>query len=113
MSTVQDKKRRVRSVEKVSYSLLKRMPPILAVEVEGWVDGPAWTAPELRPLSSDEPTRGGLLELEFVAAPPSETRHAATQPVRAELYWREDVEAIEGVKIYAANNDKTTLFGGR
>lgn len=89
------------------------MPPILAVEAEGWVDGPGWTAPELRPLSPGESPRGGLLELEFVATPPFEPRRRAPQPVRAELYWRDDVEAIEGITVHAAADNKTTVFGRR
>src|SRR5882724_1732767 len=109
MSDAQGNKRRIRSIEKVRYSLLKRFPPILVIEVDGWVDGMGWTSPELRLLSSVDRFERRFLELEFVATPPSETSVKEAQPLRAQLAWQDNVDKIEGIKVYSATEEKTTV----
>jgi hypothetical protein len=65
---------RIYSVEKVHVEALigiPENPPIIAVSAEGWVPTSGWSHPDLTPWVYIVPPKDGILDLDFVATPPT------------------------------------------
>jgi hypothetical protein len=65
---------RVYSTEKVHCEQLKGVPqnpPVIAVFAQGWVPTAGWTHADLAPWTYVDSPKEGILDLDFVAAPPT------------------------------------------
>lgn len=63
---------RVYSVEEVRVEkLIPENPPAISVSVHGWVATSGWTHPDLAPWMYIDAPKDGILDLDFVADPPT------------------------------------------
>ncbi|KAB7613629.1 hypothetical protein F9L33_09630 [Amylibacter sp. SFDW26] len=100
---------RLFSISSIELALLKSNPPQLSITVAGLATTSGWSNPELKPmekvLSAD-----GILDLDFVAEPPSGIALQALTPIVASVIWEDDVERLIGVKVYSRSGDQVQLL---
>ncbi len=101
----------IHSVETVQYSFLKRFPPILVISADGWVATRAWSLPELRPATAQEPSRKGTLELAFVFKGPGGVEEKSLQPIHADLELQDRPETVLKITVRSATNQITRMVG--
>jgi hypothetical protein len=103
---------RVYSVETVEVEFLMVIPenpPAIAVSAEGWVVTSGWTHPDLAPWMYIAPPKDGILDLDFVATPPtglvlevfSRIRVVKTFPIPA---W------LRGVRVHSSTNSVEAML---
>ena len=65
---------RIYSVDKVRVEgliVIPKNPPAITVSAEGWVPTTGWSHPDLAPRVYIVPPKDGILDLDFVATPPT------------------------------------------
>jgi hypothetical protein len=65
---------RVYSVEEVhveALMVIPENPPAISVSARGWVPTSGWSHPDLAPWMYIVPPKDGILDLDFVASPPT------------------------------------------
>lgn len=97
----------VANVYTIDYAILKGIPPGLNIRVTGDVISGGWSEPELHRRSGQ--LADGILELEFIAVPPSGPATDVISTIRAEATV-EDMKGIRGVRISSKNNTLTSIF---
>jgi hypothetical protein len=101
----------IHSIETVQYSFLKRFPPILVISADGWVATRAWSHPELRPVTAEESSRKGILELAFLFKRSGGVDEKSLQPIHADLELQDRPETILKITVRSATNQITRLVG--
>lgn len=105
---------RVYSVDEVQIEALMvipEAPPAIVISARGWVTTSGWTHPDLTPWVYIAPPADGILDLDFVATPPtgfvlqvmSKIQVAKTMTVPG---W------LKGVRIHTSTNKKEALLDG-
>ena len=102
-------KMRVLSVHDVQIQIDKSDPPQLSVLAAGAVGTPGWSGPELKPLEK-KLSADGILDLDFVAEPPTGPVIQRVTPISAHVVWTGDVDRLVGVKVYSRTNEITRLL---
>ena len=100
---------RVYEVDKVRLSILKSNPPKLSIVAIGKVTSTGWRNPQLNPLEA-KLSPDGILDVEFVADPPSGVSLPVLTEIVADLLWEGDVERVIGVRVVARTNEKTEII---
>lgn len=107
----------VSRVTSVDYSVLKTRPPILQVMTKGIVPTSGWSNPGLSPYVYISPPKDGVLDMDFVAEPPTgvvlpvETGiEASIQVPDFENFWGEN-KPLAGVRIHARANSDEIMLG--
>jgi hypothetical protein len=103
-------KRLVHSVESVSYSFLKRFPPILVISADGLVFRGDSSDPELRAVTGAV-TSDGILELAFISNLHPDANEETLQPIHADLEWRDCPERVQQITVLSNTNQITTTVG--
>lgn len=99
---------KIYSVESISFTLLKSMPPQLQITVMGMVTSTGWKNPQLKPLRS---TPEGLFEFDFVADQPAGVVADVMQPIAATFRYKNIPGNFKGVRIYAQSNSMDEHYG--
>jgi hypothetical protein len=105
---------RIYSVEEVkveSLIVIPENPPAIAVSAWGWVPTTGWSHPDLVPWIYIHPPKDGILDLDFVATPPSglviyvftKIKIAKAFPVPN---W------VTGVRVHSSTNSVEAKLGG-
>ena len=105
---------RIYSVENVRVEgliVIPENPPAIAVFADGWVPTTGWSHPDLTPWVYIVPPKDGILDLDFVATPPtgialpvlSRIAVAKAFPVPA---W------VRGVRVHSSTNKAEALIDG-
>jgi hypothetical protein len=105
---------RIYSVEEVRVEGLigiPENPPAISVSAWGWVPTTGWSHPDLTPWIYVMPPADGILDLDFVATPPTgivlqvftRINVAKAIPVPA---W------VVGVRVHSSTNHREALIGG-
>lgn len=105
---------RVYSVDEVHVEglmVIPDNPPAISVSARGWVPTSGWSHPDLAPWMYIVPPTDGILDLDFVASPPTGlalqvfTRIGVTKafPVPA---W------VVGVRVHSSTNSVEDKIGG-
>ncbi|MGH1542858.1 MAG: hypothetical protein ACRBHB_20735 [Arenicella sp.] len=102
-------KKQLFSISSINLHILESEPPKLSVSVSGFATTTGWTQPELLPLEK-KLSADGILDLDFVATPPSGISAPVMTPISAELIWEGDVERLIGVKVYSRSGDQIQLL---
>jgi hypothetical protein len=100
---------RVFSVDSIQLALTKSNPPQLMVTAIGHTATTGWNDISLVPLE-DELSPDGILDLEFVGAPPQEVFVPYLVPAIAHFVWKENVDRVIGVKVDGRSNSLTQLM---
>lgn len=100
---------RIFSVTGIQLDLLKSQPPQLAIGATGLTTTAGWSAPELKPLEK-ELSPDGILDLEFIAEPPTDLVPQVISPTAATLIWTADAERVVAVRVVARSNDITQFL---
>lgn len=100
---------RVYKVDQVRLSILKSNPPKLAIVAVGQVTSTGWRNPALNALEA-KLSPDGILDVEFVADPPSGISLPVLMEIVADLLWEDDVERVVGVRVVARTNEKTEII---
>ena len=105
---------RVYSVDEVhveSLIVIPENPPVIAVSAKGYVPTSGWSHPDLAPWMYIVPPKDGILDLDFVASPPtgwviqvfSKIGVVKAFPVP---YW------VRGVRVHSSTNEIEALIEG-
>lgn len=108
---------RVMKVERVSLALAKSKPPKTIVQADGRVPSSGWSNPELAPWYYIAPPADGVLDMDFVADPPSGYVLPYLAPIHASIvidrdpadFWGKG-KPLTGVRVHGATNKVTTKF---
>ena len=97
------------SISSIELALLKSDPPQLSITVAGLATTSGWSDPELKPMEKTL-SADGILDLNFVAKPPSGIALQALTPIVASVIWEDDVERLIGVKVYSRSGNQVQLL---
>ena len=100
---------RIYRVDSVEAHLNKTNPPELVISVGGTVTTLGWSKGQLSPRVYVTPPTDGIYEFDFEAQPPSGMAGQVLSPISAN-YSAEAPVGIKGVKVYANQNEITTLI---
>ncbi len=102
---------RIYQIEKIeieSLIVIPEIPPVITVSAEGWTVTSGWSQPELAPWMYIMPPKDGILDLDFIATPPTGialqvlTRIAVTMAFVVPDW-------VQGVRIHASQNNMTAM----
>lgn len=99
----------VHAVNNIEYSFQLRYPPYLQITADGLANTSHSNRPAL--VAKDNPIADRVLQLDFVAEPAEAAQGDELVPVQAEITWKEGVDSLSGVKIFAATNQISKTFG--
>lgn len=100
---------RLFSIATVQLELRKTKPPELAVTVHGYAVSSGWTDPALVPLEKTL-SADGILDLDFVATPPTKVDLPMLSPQTAETVWTDGVDRLVGVRVVARSGEVIELL---
>jgi len=103
---------RIYRIEQIQLNLMKSNPPQLGVFVQGQVTSSGWTNPRLVPLESDL-AEDGILDLEFLADPPTGISMPVLTSVAADFVWDKEADRVLGARVVARTNEMTSLLNER
>ncbi|AXS42296.1 hypothetical protein [Breoghania sp. L-A4] len=103
-------KMKIYAIVDLTLHLNKTNPPQLVVTAHGLTTSSDWSAPALVPLEKTL-SPDGILDLEFVAQPPSEISLPVLTPICAVLVVEKDVERIVAVRVFSRTNDMIRFLG--
>jgi len=96
----------IHTVDEITDLLLFRTtPPTLFVKARGMVSTTGWSDAQLVPQTYVTPPADGILELEFVAVPPSSIVLQLLTNIGAEAIVPDLPDWVQGVRIKAQEND--------
>jgi len=105
------KKQKLFSIEDISITIGKSDPLVAIINVTGFSASAGWSNPELvaleKTLSAD-----GILDLDFVAEPPSDFVAQVLTRMSANLVWKGDVERLIAVKVYSRSGSELEFVAG-
>ena len=103
-------KTRVHLIEKADFTVIKKSPPDLLIQVAGQVVTSGWTSPELSPFYYLVPPEDGFQDMDFLAERPKGTQLQVMVPIAADIiledfenYWGEG-KPLLGIRIHGASN---------
>ena len=105
---------RIYSVDKVQVEgliVIRENPPAIAVSAEGWVPTTGWSHPDLTPWIYIVPPKDGILDLDFIATPPTGVvLQVVTKIGVAKAFsvppW------VRGVRVHSSTNKVEALIDG-
>jgi hypothetical protein len=105
---------RIYSVENVRVEgliVIPENPPAIAVSADGWVPTTGWSHPDLSPWVYIVPPKDGILDLDFVATPPTGLvlqvfSRIAVAKAFAVPRW------VRGVRVHSSTNSIEALIDG-
>lgn len=80
-------------------------PHKLIIYAEGQASSSGWTNGALQPHIYVSPPADGVYEFDFVADEPTGIDNPVLTPIDALFVWDKMPDHLEGVKVYAENND--------
>lgn len=104
------KKVKVYEITAVRLSLIKILPPKLAIEVDAIVPTTGYTDPELVEYVYVHPPLDGIYDFDFYATPPSGPSLDVLSPITAKYLMDPMPGDLKGIKVHASNNSKTALL---
>jgi hypothetical protein len=94
---------KVLEVIKVGTLLTKSIPPFLIIHAEGFASTSGWSQATLLPWIYLAPPADGILDLEFVATPPSGPALMVISRIEAHVSFRKP-DWVRGVRVHASLN---------
>ena len=95
---------KIHSVNSVTLAVLDTNPRKMLITAVGQVVSSGWDGPQLVEYSPTQPPRGGLIDFDFLASPPSGTALPALYPIIAHTIWDGPMNQLRGVRLHAASN---------
>ncbi|MEE8586863.1 MAG: hypothetical protein V3T83_18640 [Acidobacteriota bacterium] len=95
---------KIHSVNSVTLAVLDTNPRKMLITAVGQVVSSGWAGPQLVEYSPAQPPRGGLIDFDFLASPPSGTALPALYPMIAHTIWDGPMNQLRGVRLHAASN---------
>jgi hypothetical protein len=98
------------SVDGVCFAVDKSNPPQLQVSALGQVNTSGWKAPMLLPHVYVVPPADGVLDLDFMATPPSGMALQVISPITGDVAVTL-VDWIKGVRVRSSTNQSVAMLG--
>jgi len=100
----------VYSVESVKLSVIKTLPPSLAITAHGTARTPGYTDPELVEIIYITPPADGIYDYDFVAVPPGGIVTQVLTPIDASTERRPLPPELKGVRVRSATNSVVAML---
>ncbi len=101
---------KVYEIKNVRLTRYRSVPPKLLIEVDATVLTAGYSDPQLFEFIYVQPPPDGIYEFDFYATPPSGPAARVVSPISATYLLEPMPEELNGVKVYASNNDKVALI---
>lgn len=99
------------TVEQVSYSVIKTLPPKLQVSAIGFCRTTGWSNPRLVPRVYVVPPADGIWEFDFRADPPVGIVLNLLTPIAASVIYEGDFQNWKGIRVISESNSREIKFG--
>jgi hypothetical protein len=100
----------VYSVESVELSVIKTLPPQLAITAHGTARTPGYTDPKLVGVIYKQPPPDGIYEFSFSATPPGGIVAQVLTPIDAYTELSPMPSGLKGVRVRAATNSVVEML---